>query len=119
MGKRGASAIVRQAAALVFLVAILGSMETAGAAKEDCPSPRQCTWDQEDFQGNMTVADFSGRCMNSAIRSGANNGKSGLFALYLYESPNCAGDAVGKLNAGESVRSVTAESARFAPKGSA
>jgi hypothetical protein len=54
--------------------------------------------------------------VNFAIRSAANNGKSGFATLYVYEQANCAGDST-KLNAGESVRSVTAQSARFGPKG--
>jgi hypothetical protein len=115
--------IFRSLAALVFLIPIVSSMGTpAGAAKEDCRlepgQGPQCMWDQEDFQGAKTVADPSGQCTNSSIRSAANNGKSGYFTLYLYKDANCAGNAVSKLNAGESVGSVTATSARFGPKGS-
>jgi hypothetical protein len=119
MDGRGVRPLLCGLAGVVFLLPIAGSMGPAGAAKEDCPSPRQCTWDQEDFQGNMKVADFTGRCSSSPIRSGVNNGKSGLFTLYLYESTDCSGGALSKLNAGESIRSVAARSARFAPRGSA
>jgi hypothetical protein len=122
MDKRGMKPIFRFLTALVFLMPIVGSMgRPAGAAKEDCrlPAGLQCMWDQEDFQGNMKAVDLSGQCTNSSIRSAANNGKSGEYTLYLYEEANCAGDsAISKLNAGESVRSVTATSARFAPKDS-
>jgi hypothetical protein len=103
-----------------------GPLPAAGAAKEDCrPGGQahafQCMWDHEDFQGNMkavTPPDLTGQCMDYSIRSAANNGSSGLYTLYLYEQANCAGDAISKLNAGESVGSVTAQSARFAPKDS-
>lgn len=131
MHKRAMKPISRSLTALVFLVPIVGSMATplrpAGAAKEDCRPDGgahafQCMWDQEDFQGNLkavTPADLAGQCMNYSIRSAANNGKSGQYTLYLYEQANCAGDsAISKLNAGESVGSVTAKSARFAPKDS-
>ena len=120
MDKRGMKPILRCLVALVFLVPAGGAMRPALAENEDCrlPTGLQCLWDQEDFQGQMRAADLSGQCTNYPIRSAANNGKSGYFTLYLYEEPNCAGDAIGKLNASESARSVTAKSARFAPKDS-
>ena len=61
-------------------------VRAAGARQEDCRIEEaartaavqaQCMWDQEDFQGNMKAADLSGQCTNYAIRSAANNGKSG------------------------------------------
>jgi hypothetical protein len=129
MDERGMKPIFRYLTALVFLMLIglaVGPLRPAGAAKEDCRPDReahafQCMWDQEDFQGNMKAVrptDLTGQCMNYSIRSAANNGTSGLYTLYLYEQANCAGDAISRLNAGESVGSVTAQSARFAPKGS-
>ena len=120
MDKRGRKPILRSLTALVFLVPIVGSMRPAGAANEDCrlPTGLQCLWDQEDFQGNMKAADLSGQCTNYSIRSASNNGKSGYFTFYLYDEANCAGDATSRINAGESARSVTAKSARFAPKDS-
>lgn len=122
--------IVRSLVALVLLMLIglaAGPLRSAGAAKEDCrldgeAHALQCLWDHEDFAGNMkpvTPVDLTGQCINYSIRSAANNGKSGQYTLYLYEQANCAGSsAVSQLNAGESVGSARAESARFAPKGS-
>jgi hypothetical protein len=117
---------LRYLIALVLLMPVVGSMASpAGAAKEDCrfgnapptSSPFHCLWDQEEFQGQMQAVDSSGQCANYAIRSAANNGKSGYGTLYIYEAANCAGDAVRHLNAGESVGAVVAKSARFGPKG--
>ncbi|HEV8623899.1 MAG TPA: peptidase inhibitor family I36 protein [Acidimicrobiia bacterium] len=112
---------------LGLLMPIVGGTSPAGAAQDDCRPDGEahayhCLWDQEDFRGKMKAigptgpAEFAGRCVNFAIRSAANNGKSGFATLYVYEQANCAGDST-KLNAGESVRSVTAQSARFGPKG--
>lgn len=129
MDKRGVKPAFRLLSAVALLMATLGSIGAppAGATKEACrldgeAHALQCMWDQEDFRGNMKAvgpADLAGQCMNYSIRSAANNGKSGEYALFLYEQANCAGDsAVSVLNAGESVRSVTALSAKFAPKNS-
>jgi len=118
--------------ALVLLTLIglaAGPLRAAGAAKDDCRPDAEahayhCMWDQEEFQGNMKPigpvepAEFAGQCVNYSIRSAANNGKSGFATLYLYEQANYVGDSAIKLNAGESVRSVTAQSGRFGPKGS-
>jgi len=122
--------IVRSLVAFVSVVSIAvaaGETSPAGAAKGDCELANQshayhCIWDQEDFQGHMQPigpaepAEFAGQCLNYSIRSAANNGKSGFATLYLYQQANCAGDST-KLNAGESAGSVTAQSARFGPKG--
>jgi hypothetical protein len=125
MAERGMRSIVRCVSALVFLLPIVGVTGPAGAAREDCRPDRethafQCLWDQVDFHGNVMPVrptDVTGLCINFSIRSAANNGASGTYTLYLYEHPGCAGDSISKLNAGEAVRSVTAQSARFAPKG--
>lgn len=126
MNKRGTKPIARSLIAVVFLLSAVGSMRVAGAAKEDCrPDGEahafQCMWDEEDFQGNMRPilpTDLAGLCINYTIRSAANNGTSGFATLYLYEQADCTGgSAISKLNAGESVPSVTAQSARFAPRG--
>jgi hypothetical protein len=119
--------IFRVGIAVVFLSALV-SGRPVGAAQEDCELGKpvhafHCVWDQANFQGNMKglglgePADLAGQCVNFSIRSAANNGKSGFATLYLYEQPNCAGDSVSKLNAGESLGSVTAQSARFGVKG--
>jgi len=125
---RGMKSSVRSLAALVFLMPIVGlTGSPAGAAKDDCSLDAashayHCIWDQENFQGKMKPigptepAEFAGRCVNYPVRSAANNGKSGFATLYLYAQANCVGDSL-KLNAGESVGSVTAQSARFGPKG--
>jgi peptidase inhibitor family I36 len=130
MDNRGMKPMFRSLAPLVFLLLFglaAGPSRPAGAAKEDCrPDGEahafQCMWDQQDFQGNMkavTPADLAGgQCMDYSIRSAANTGKSGLYTLYLFEEANCGGSAVSKLNAGESVRSLTAKSARLAQKDS-
>ncbi len=130
MKARGMKPIFRSLTALVLLMLIglaAGPLRAAGAAKEDCrPGGQahafQCMWDHEDFQGNMkavTPPDPTGQCMDYSIRSAANNGSSGLYTLYLYEQANCAGgSAIRELSAGESVGSVSAQSARLAPKGS-
>jgi hypothetical protein len=129
MKARGMKPIFRSSTALVLLMLIglaAGPLRAAGAAKEDCrldgeAHAFQCLWDQENFQGNLkavTPPDLAGQCMSYSIKSAANNGKSGMYTLYLYEQGNCAGDSISKLNAGESVGSVTAQSARFAPKDS-
>jgi Peptidase inhibitor family I36 len=126
MHKRGMKPIFHSLTAVVFLVPIVG-IRPAAAARDDCRPDAEahayhCIWDQEDFLGNMKPigpaqpAEFAGQCVNYSIRSAANNGKSGFATLYLYEQANCAGDST-KLNAGEAVRSVTAQSARFGPKG--
>jgi hypothetical protein len=121
--------IFRSLTALVLFMLIglaAGPLRAAGAAKEDCRLDAeahafQCLWDQENFQGNLkavTPPELAGQCMNYSIKSAANNGKSGMYTLYLYGQGNCASDSISKLNAGESVGSVTAQSARFAPKDS-
>ena len=127
MDGRGMKPIFRSLIALVFLIAIVG-VRPARAAKEDCRPDGEarafhCIWDQQDFQGKLKglgpaePADLAGQCVNYSIKSAANNGKSGFATLYLYEQANCAGDSASKLNAGESLASVTAQSARFGPKG--
>jgi hypothetical protein len=122
--------ILRFVVALAIAVPVGGSVAVgpAGAAKDDCRPDGQakafhCVWDQVEFQGNLKglgpgePADLAGQCVNFSIRSAANNGKSGFATLYVYEQPNCAGTSALKLNAGESAPSVTAQSARFGPKG--
>jgi hypothetical protein len=121
--------IFRSLTALVLLMASVGLMgSSAGAAQEDCrfdgdARAYHCIWDQEDFQGTMKAigpaapAEFAGQCVNYSIRSAANNGKSGYATLYVYEQADCAGESAIQLNAGEAAPSVTAQSARFGPKG--
>jgi Peptidase inhibitor family I36 len=120
--------IVRGMTFLVLLMPVVGGpSRPAGAAQDDCrldaaAHAYHCIWDREDFQGKMKAigptepAEFAGQCVNYSVRSAANNGKSGFATLYVYEQANCAGEST-KLNAGESARSVTAQSARFGPKG--
>ncbi len=131
MDKRSMGPIVRYLSALVCLMVTglgAGPLRPAGAAQEDCRPDGEarayhCMWDQEDFQGNMKAigptqpVELAGQCVNYSIRSAANNGKSGFATLYLYEQASCAGDSTAQLNAGESIRSVTARSGRFGPKG--
>ncbi len=127
MEKRGMKQTFCCLIALVFLMPIVG-VRPAVAAKDDCRPDGEahalhCIWDQQDFRGRLKAfgpaepAAFAGQCVNFSIKSAANNGKSGFTTLYLYERADCAGDSAIKLNAGESVASATAQSARFGPKG--